>query len=51
MEKWGYFEGIHNKSYTHIIRNVYNDPGEVFDGIMQVKEIVDCAKDISKYYD
>lgn len=51
VEAVGFFETIHSKSYTHIIRNVYNDPTEVFDGVMDIPEIVDCAKDISKYYD
>lgn len=48
---WTYFETIHSRSYTHIIRNVYPDPSVVFDGIMDIKEIVDCARDISRYYD
>ena len=48
---WSFFETIHSKSYSHIIRNVYSDPSKVFDGIMETKEIIDCAKDISKYYD
>ena len=48
---WSFFETIHSRSYTHIIRNVYSDPSKVFDEILDIKEIVDCAKDISKYYD
>jgi ribonucleoside-diphosphate reductase beta chain len=48
---WSFFETIHSRSYTHLIRNVYSDPSIVFDEIMNIKEIVDCAKDISKYYD
>lgn len=48
---WSFFEAIHSQSYTHIIRNVYADPGEVFDGMTSIQEIADCAKDISKYYD
>jgi len=48
---WSYFETIHSRSYTHIIRNVYADPSKVFDDMLNIKEIVDCAKDISKYYD
>lgn len=51
IEAVGFFETIHSKSYTHIIRNVYNDPSEVFDEIKSIPEIVDCAKDISMYYD
>lgn len=48
---WAFSETIHSRSYTHIIRNVYSDPSKVFDEIMDIKEIVDCAEDISKYYD
>ena len=48
---WAFSETIHSRSYTHIIRNIYTNPSEVFDGMLDIKEIVDCAKDISKYYD
>ena len=48
---WTFSETIHSRSYTHIIRNVYNDPSVIFDGLMDIPEIIDCAGDISKYYD
>jgi ribonucleoside-diphosphate reductase beta chain len=48
---WSFFETIHSRSYTHIIRNVYSDPSVVFDEMLDVKEIVDCAYSISVYYD
>jgi ribonucleoside-diphosphate reductase beta chain len=51
IQTWSFFETIHSKSYTHIIRNIYSDPSKVFDGMMDIKEIVDCSKDITKYYD
>lgn len=51
IQTWTFSETIHSRSYTHIIRNVYSDPSKVFDEMLDVKEIVDCAKDISKYYD
>lgn len=51
IETWAFSETIHSRSYTHIIRNVYNDPSKVFDTLMDSKEITDCAGDISKYYD
>ena len=51
IETWSFFETIHSRSYTHIIRNVYADPCEVFDTIMDNKEIAACAQDITKYYD
>ena len=51
IETWSFFETIHSRSYTHIIRNVYADPSTVFDGMLDVKEILDCGNDIAKYYD
>lgn len=51
IQTWAFFETIHSRSYTHIIQNVYPDPSKVFDEIGNIKEIVDCATDISKYYD
>jgi ribonucleoside-diphosphate reductase beta chain len=48
---WTFSESIHSRSYTHIIRNVYSDPSKVLDEILDMQEIVDCAKDISKNYD
>lgn len=51
FQTWAFFETIHSKSYTHIIRNVYANPSAVFDDMMNIKEIVDCSQDISKHYD
>lgn len=51
IETWSFFETIHSRSYTHIIRNVYPDPSLVFDGMLDIKEILDCGKDIAQYYD
>ena len=34
MEVWGFMEMIHSRSYTYIIKNVYSDPSEVFDKII-----------------
>lgn len=48
---WTFSETIHSRSYTHIIRNIYPNPSKVFDEILDIKEIVECAGDISKYYD
>ena len=48
---WAFMETIHSRSYTHIIRNVYPNPSKVFDGLLDIKEIVLCADSISKYYD
>jgi ribonucleoside-diphosphate reductase beta chain len=51
IECWSFFETIHSRSYTHIIRNIYPSPGAVFDGILNVKEINSCAESIGSYYD
>ena len=51
IQTWSFNETIHSRSYTHIIRNVYSDPSVIFDELTDIKDIVDCAKDISKYYD
>lgn len=51
IQTWAFSETIHSKSYTHIIRNVYSDPSKVFDEMLDIVEIVDCATDITKYYD
>ena len=48
---WTFSETIHSRSYTHIIRNIYSDPGRVFDEMLEIEEIIQCANDITKYYD
>ena len=47
---WTFSETLHSRSYTHIIRNVYANPSKVFDEMMDNKEIIECADDITKYY-
>jgi ribonucleoside-diphosphate reductase beta chain len=52
MYNWGFFEtNIHSRSYSHIIRNIYNVPKEVFNTIHETKEIVEMASSIGLYYD
>ena len=49
---WTFFEtNIHSRSYSHIIRNIYNVPKEVFNTIHDTNEIVSMASNIGKYYD
>jgi len=48
---WTFSETIHSRSYTHIIRNIFPNPTAVFDDLLNVDEILDCADDITKYYD
>jgi ribonucleoside-diphosphate reductase beta chain len=49
---WTFFEtNIHSRSYSHIIRNIYNVPKDVFNTIHDTAEIVDMASSVGKYYD
>jgi ribonucleoside-diphosphate reductase beta chain len=48
---WTFSETIHSRSYTHIIRNIYTNPSKIFDEMMDIQEIVDCASDITDWYD
>ena len=40
---WDFFETIHSRAYTHIMKNVYSDPTEVFDTILNDQEILKRA--------
>lgn len=51
IETWSFSETIHSRSYTHIIRNIINDPSIVFDDIVENPEIQKRAKPIAQYYD
>ena len=51
VESWSFSETIHSRSYTHIIRNIVNDPSIVFDDIVENPEIQKRARDVCKYYD
>ncbi len=51
IQTWTFSETIHSRSYTHIIRNVYSNPSKVFDEMMNIPEITDCADAISTNYD
>ena len=52
MYNWSFFEtNIHSRSYSHIIRNIYNVPKDVFNTIHDTEEIVSMASSVGKYYD
>ena len=51
VETWAFSETIHSRSYTHILRNLFTDPGEVFDDIMVNPAILKRATSIAKYFD
>ena len=51
MSIWQTMEMIHSRSYTHIIKNVYPDPSEVFDKILDDDQILKRAQSVTKAYD
>lgn len=51
IETWAFSETIHSRSYTHIIRNIINDPSVIFDDIVRNENITARASDIAHYYD
>lgn len=47
---WEFFENIHSKSYTYIIRNLFPNPSEIFDHITEDENIIKRAiKTIESY--
>ena len=48
---WDFMETIHSRSYTYIMKNVYSDPSEVFDTILNDDEIVKRAISVTENYD
>ncbi len=51
VETWAFSETIHSRSYTHILRNLFTDPGEIFDDIIVNPAILKRATSIAKYFD
>ncbi len=51
MTVWEFMEMIHSRSYTYIIKNVYSDPSEVFDSILNNKKILERASSVTGAYD
>ena len=50
MYNWTFFEtNIHSKSYSHIIRNIYNVPKDVFNTIHDTTEIINMASSVGNY--
>ena len=48
---WDFMETIHSRSYTHIIKNLYANPNEVFDTILKDDRIEKRAESVTKTYD
>jgi len=51
MTVWEFMEMIHSRSYTYIIKNVYSDPSEVFDSILNNERILERATSVTGAYD
>jgi ribonucleoside-diphosphate reductase beta chain len=51
VETWAFSETIHSRSYTHILRNLFTEPGEVFDDIIVNPAILKRASSIAQYFD
>jgi ribonucleoside-diphosphate reductase beta chain len=51
MNVWQFMEMIHSRSYTYIIKNVYSNPSEVFDTILDDEKILSRAKSVTAAYD
>ena len=51
MNVWQFMEMIHSRSYTYIIKNIYPDPSEVFDTILDDDRILSRAKSVTQAYD
>ena len=51
MNVWQFMEMIHSRSYTYIIKNVYPNPSEVFDTILDDEKILKRANSVTKAYD
>jgi len=51
MTVWEFMEMIHSRSYTYIIKNVYSDPTEVFDTILEDEKILSRASSVTQSYD
>jgi len=51
MNVWQFMEMIHSRSYTYIIKNVYPNPSEVFDTILDDEKILKRANSVTAAYD
>jgi len=48
---WDFMETIHSRSYTHIIKNIYSNPSDIFDTIIDEPAIVKRAEMVTEKYD
>ena len=48
---WDFMETIHSRSYTYIIKNLYANPNDVFDTIIEDEKIEKRSKSVTQTYD
>ena len=51
MKVWEFMEMIHSRSYTYIMKNVYSNPTQVFDTILEDEKILERATSVTAAYD
>lgn len=51
MSVWEFMEGIHSRSYTHIVKNLYSQPEDVFNTILDDEKILSRASTVTASYD
>ena len=51
MTVWEFMEMVHSRSYTYIIKNVYSNPGDVFDTILDDENVMSRAASVTESYD
>ena len=51
LSAWQFFENIHSYAYTYIIKNVYSNPTEIMDGVLEDEEILARCDSVSREYD
>ncbi len=51
MLVWETMEMVHSRSYTHIIKNLYSQPEEIFDTILDDERIMSRATAVTSGYD
>ena len=50
MTVWEFMEMVHSRSYTYIIKNVYSNPSDVFDTILEDDKILERAVSVTSAY-
>lgn len=51
MNVWATFESLHSYSYTYLIQNVFSNPSEIMDSILEDPEILKRAESVVRSYD